>query len=430
MLTVLLILSFPALLIVSAYCSAMETALFSLSFHDRLRVRKLSPAAAAAVTRLLAQPRALLVTLIFLNTLVNTLYFSLSSLVLLGAENPVVGIVINIINLVALTVVAEVVSKMLAGRLRVELAVMLASSVARLFDLLGPVRVFLDRGILAPLVRVVVPQKAEGTQLTEDELSQLLSLGREQGAIDADEVRALRQVIAFGQRRVRDVMTPRVEMTWINDRATADQVREVVARTRLTRIPVMPAGSEELNERVLGLLNTKRHLARLARNAAALMSESIDPVRFVPEHATLDKLLENFRKDPTKVALVVNELGDVVGVVSVQDIAARLVAEIAAVDGSAEQDARIEMVGLGVWEVSGRLSARDWADMFRLRFDSRASTVAGLVTMRLGRIARVGDTVRIGNVLLEVRTLDGRVPERIAVSIVHDPDQGPSERRT
>ncbi|MFN8730039.1 MAG: CNNM domain-containing protein, partial [Planctomyces sp.] len=63
MLTVLLILSFPALLIVSAYCSAMETALFSLSFHDRLRVRKLSPSAAAAVTRLLAQPRALLVTL-------------------------------------------------------------------------------------------------------------------------------------------------------------------------------------------------------------------------------------------------------------------------------------------------------------------------------------------------------------------------------
>jgi putative hemolysin len=430
MLTVLLILSFPALLIVSAYCSAMETALFSLSFHDRLRVRKLSPSAAAGVTRLLAQPRALLVTLLFLNTLVNTLYFSLSSLVLLGAENPVVGVLINIINLVALTVVAEVVSKMLAGRLRVELAVLLAPSVVRLFDLLGPLRVFLDRGILAPLVRVLVPQTTGNAQLTEDELSQLLSLGREQGAIDADEVRALRQVIAFGQRRVRDVMTPRVEMTWINDRSTRDEVREVVARTRLTRIPVMPAGSEELDERVLGLLNTKRHLARLARSPNAAITESIDTVRFVPEHATLDKLLENFRKDPTKVALVVNELGEVVGVVSVQDIAARLVAEIAAVDGVAEQDARIELVGLGVWEVSGRLSARDWADMFRLRFDSRASTVAGLVTMRLGRIARVGDTVRIGNVQLEVRTLDGRVPERIAVSIFHDPAQGPAERRS
>jgi CBS domain containing-hemolysin-like protein len=50
--------------------------------------------------------------------------------------------------------------------------------------------------------------------------------------------------------------------------------------------------------------------------------------------------------------------------------------------------------------------------------------------MRLGRIARVGDTVRIGNVQLEVRTLDGRVPERIAVSIFHDPAQGPAERRS
>lgn len=444
--TSLILLSLPVFLLICGICSATETALFSMSFHDRQRLRRLSPAAARAVDQLLRRPREFLVTNLFINMISATVFFVLTSLALQQTDSTLIKVIIAATNLLAMTLMAEVVSKLLAGRLRVELCRVAARPLAVLFGALAPLRFFLDRIVIAPLTRLVLDVTAPGRaapgqqtpqaaaagsgfgRLTADELAGLLTIGQRQGAIDASEQRALAQVIRFGSLRLREVMTPRVDMVHLSDRATLQEIRDTVARTGLSRIPIC-AGEDGLDGELLGLLNAKRYLAAAAASPATAsptastppLTPYLEPPRYVPETATLDKLLEQMRTGKVKIAVCVDEAGHVAGTVSTQDVVSRLVAEVSSGDAASQSDTRVEMIGLGVWQVPGRLSAREWAEMFHLKHDARVSTVAGLVMARLGRLPRLGDTIRIGNVLLTVAALDNKVVDSLHVRLADGP---------
>ncbi|MBA4119789.1 MAG: hypothetical protein C0513_03705 [Isosphaera sp.] len=421
-----LLLAAPLTLAVSAFCSAMETALFSLSYQDFQRLRRESGGggggggAGEAVARLLRRPRAVLVTLLLINTVANITYLVVTSLFLMSDVSPWVAAGVNVFNVIALTLVGEVLSKTLAGRLRVELARRLGPTVWVLVGVVGPVRTTLERGVLGPLVRLLTPSGLSqgGARLSEEELRGLLSLGQREGSIGAGETGLLRQLVRMNSLQARDVMIPRTEVEWIDAAAGRAEVEAIVARTGATRLPVVGVGAS-IDGGALGMLNTKRYLAGSARGQLAGVSATLEPAHYVPERASLEKLLDNLRTRGIKTALCVDEHGGVTGLVRVQDAAARLVAESAAGAQAEGNDAEpaVRMVGLGAWEVSGRLSAVEWSEMFGLPQDRRATTVAGLIMTSLDRVPRVGDRVSVGNVWLEVLSLDGRVADRVLVRL-------------
>lgn len=434
---VLIILAvLPLLLAACTLNSAAETALFGLTYHDRTRLKRVSPRALAAAERLLARPRELLVSILFVNMIVSTLYFVLTSILLIEATSnnmQWLGVAVSLINLLLMTVVAEVVSKMLAARRRVEFTRVLVGPTAIMVAALGPLRSFLDAAVIAPLARVISPGGvAAGLagRLSEGELSTLLEIGAREGTIDTGEQRVLKQVIKLGGMRVRELMTPRVDMVWLDESSTVEDVRSVAVRHGLTRVPVC-RGS--LDDEVLGMLDVKGYLAAAARagvgggaSAGGLAGPSLQgflgPVRFVPDRATLDKLLERMRQTHAKIALCVDEYGAITGAVSTRDVVEHLVREIRSEDARAE-DGEVQMIGLGEWLVPGRLPAREWAEMFGLKPDARVSTVAGLVLARLGRLPVVGDEVRLGNVRLTVEAVESRVAERVRVRLVMEGDE-------
>jgi putative hemolysin len=418
-----ILLGLPVLVVASAFCSSSETALFSLTYHDRVRLTREYPLAASAVAYLLARPRPLLVTLIFLNTLVNTLYFVLTALLVGEVHGVWAKAGLSVLNVALLTVLAEVVVKMLAAEYRVAFAGVLAVPVEVVFRAIGPVRTFLDRGVIAPLARLIAPPEHSGDAahaLTPDELTELVALGQREGAIDADEQAMLRHVIHFGELRVRDVMTPRTDLTWIDVAAPTQRVLEIWRRTGLTRIPVA-RGS--LDHGLLGLLNVKTYVLALARGASPRVEQHLEPPRYFPETTTLDRLLTHFRDAGTKIGVCVDEHGEIVGVISVRDLVQRLITELASEAGDASEP-RPEQVGPGRWIVPGRFSVREWPEIFGLRTDPRVSTLAGLVVARLGRLPKVGDSVRIGNVRLEVLSVAGRVADRVLVGLEEDSAPG------
>ena len=417
-----ILITLLALLCVVAVLSSLETSLFSLSYHDRSRLKRLSPPAERAAAKLLSQPRALLVLILFFNTIAVTLYFVLSTILGERLEKMWMSIALAAFNLLAMTLLSEVISKMIAGRYRVELARVMSIPALIVFTALRPLRVFLDRGVIAPLTRLIVSTGQRTADLSGEELSELLAQGKRQGAIDADEQRLLRQVIHFGDRRVREIMVPRVQMEWLDEKSTTADVAELVRRTRLTRVPICRGGGS-LDDEVIGMLHTKRYLAAAAAGRARTLAESCEPVRYVPQTATLDKLLETMRAGGVKVALVVDEYGAVVGAVATQDLVRTLISELTEQEAEGEEEPQVQLVGLGVWSVPGRFSVREWARMFRLEDQSRVSTVAGLMFARLGRLPRVGDVVRLGNVRLEVARVDGRVAEEVLLSLVETPSE-------
>lgn len=418
--TVTMLVSFAAmfvLLVVAAVCASAETALFSLAFHERIRLRKIAPKAAHAVALLLARPREFLVSILFVNLMASTLYMVLTTIVAMELQSGLAKLLVSAFNLIVHTVLAEVVSKMVAARRRVEFCRFLAPTVLAGFRVLGPLRVVLDRGLVAPLTRLFIAPESAQQAMTESDLSALLSAGTADGAIDHNEQRVLRQVVRLNTLRVRDVMTPRIDVDWLDLTATPDAIRTLARTSGRTRIPVHAAGGES---EIAGMLDVKKYLVQAALGKSPPLQDALEPVCFVPERAAVDLLLEDLRRRGAKVAMCVDEHGAIVGVVSIADIVGRLIAESTDDETRTDPADQPQLIGLGTWSVPGRLSAADWAEMFSIPLDRRFSTLSGLIFSQLGRLPRVGDVVHLGNLRLEVESLAGRMADRVRVSLVSD----------
>ena len=418
------IILLPVLVFVSGLCSASETAFFSLTHADRLRMRRAHPGAFHAVAILLAQPRSLLVAILLLNVAANTAYFTLAGLAGSDffADAPAWAASFSVGCVLLLILLGEVLPKALASVHRVPVCRVMALPVLAWFRLITPLRVVLDTIIIAPLARLFRPAgKGEPQRLTPQDLSNLLDVGGAQGVLQADEQQLLADVVQLGTLRVKDIMCPRVDVSWLNATDTTQELLVVARDTGWTRYPICRGA---LNERqVVGLVNVQRVLPELARhgaNARIPLASLVEPVRFVPERARVDQLLEHFRTTHSDAALVVSEHGELVGLVQIDDVIGELVKFASA--GGEDAGAQVRMVAPGAWEVPGRLSVRDWEEFFEPRTEDRrarthVSTVAGLILARLGRVPKEGDKVTISNLVLRVEAMRGRTIERVLVRL-------------
>ncbi|MGD9690985.1 MAG: hemolysin family protein [Phycisphaerales bacterium] len=417
--TIAIVIALPFLVAGAALVASSEAAIFSLTFGDRLRLRRNHPRAAEAIQELLARPNELLVTLLFSNMMFITMFFVLTSMLLAeaaAAGKAWLGILISIVDLIVVMVIAEIASKMLAVRRRVEVARYNALPVLWLVRALAPLRRVALPMIIEPLTRLFLPPGREETpSVSTEELASLLAVGAEEGAIDPGEQRVLEQVLRLGETRVQDVMTPRVEMDWLDISATPDDVVALARERRRTRVPVCKGS---LDQGVIGVLDVKRYLAVLARSTSPpALRAFLDPPRFVPHRATLDRLLEQLRAWGVKVALCVDEHGSVVGVVSARTVASQVASELSGQDADGQDFSRATPEGEGRWLVPGRFPARALAEMLEFDHVTRVSTVSGLVLSLLGRPPALGDTVMLGNVRLTVRGVNRRVPSEVGVEL-------------
>jgi len=410
-----LLLPLVPLLVLSGLFSGAETALFGMSFAERERLRRRSRPAYRAVNILLSNPRRLLVTVLLGNMTVNVLYMVLSSLILLRADSVWVGVLINVLSLAGLVLFAEILPKLIAGSARVPYCVLIAAPLLALHRVMGPLRAAIDTVLIGPLSRLIRPEH-RASDLTADELGELVRLSAQRGLLAGDEQVALERVIELGELRVRDIMTPRAECTWADANAQPIELLRLAQQTGLIRL-LLCNGSPDTG--VVGVLDVRRLGAEFAGAAIPLSTipkSLIRPAMFVPETARLDQLLGRFRREHADVAVAVDEYGGVEGVVSVRDIAARLVASLGTADASSEES--IEQIAPGRWRVPGRLGSKELIKLFRIEARSAATTVGGLIVERLGRLPTPGDAVTIGNVQLRVITVTARVADQIELRLV------------
>ncbi len=399
------------LVVASAFCSASETAVFSLSADDRSALRRQAPRVSKSVESLLAEPRQLLITVLLSNMSVNTLYLVISSALIAHGDAGVVrNVLFGIFTLLVVILGAEVLPKLLANAYRQRAVAVLAPPLHAWHQILGPVRRAIDLLVVAPLSRLTAPGD-EPPRLSAAELGAMLSQSGAAGVIDADEQQVLRGVFELRRLRVRDVMTPRVDMAWIASTATRDEIMDLVASHRLTRLPVAGRGIDD----VMGFLQVKRYLLD-PRGANAPIVEHLRRPEFVPELASVEQVLEQLRSTRGDLAIVVDEYGGTAGVVAIEDCVEEIVGDI--VSPEEEPESPPQMVAAGVWEVSGQMNLQRWADAFGERYlRSAASTLGGLVLERLGRPAHPGDLVHLGNVRLEVESVDGTRVRRVRVAL-------------
>ncbi len=418
MLELILFGAMGVLLIISGACSATETTLFGLTQADRTALERHHPAASRAASRMMARPRGALISILAMNTTVNVMFFVISSVLSARSDSPVIAAAIGIGSLLAVILLGEVVPKLLANTHRVAFTVVLAPILLGASGMLRPLVVVLDSGVVGPLARVLVPRERPPALRTE-ELEALLEAASAEGLIERDDHRLLGDVVGLNQLRVRDVMTPRGDMAWLDAAAGAEGVVEVA---RAASRPTIALCEGSPDSGVIGIVKVREALARISSRAPRtidLRKLASEPM-FVPDRSRMDRLLEFFREHATDTAVCVDEMGAVTGMVVLDDVIRAL--GFAPIGGGTREHDRVERIGKNRWSVSGRLPVHDWAGLFgagtgAAAIDRRASTVAGLVMVGLGRLPNAGDEVSIGRLSLRVESMSGRSVERVLVTL-------------
>ncbi len=422
MLLPIMLLCLPVLLFLSGFFSGSETALFSLTRHQRSVIKESDTFAGTAITTLLAETRSLLITLLMGNITVNVLYFVVSTKLLLYLnEQKVIGPaalgVASIVPLLAIIILGEVLPKLAAARAPAAFSRLAALPLLIVHRVISPVRLVASFLVITPLARLIAPAK-QPDALSPEELASMLELSRGQGVIDPQEQRMLRQVLELGRVKVDELMTPRVDLEAVDIESAPAELVDFFKKTKLRQVP---AYRENL-DKIEGIITTRRALLH-PPGSGLEVNALIEPVLFVPQQQHADQLLAELRDKAMTLAVVVDEYGGTAGLVTLEDVAEHLVGEIAGGHDRGD-DLMVEQVSPGSWRVSAELSTRDWSEAFGkgLPADIQVTlnmvkTVGGLVMARLGRAAQVGDRVAIGNLMLSVEQMDGRRIETVTVRL-------------
>jgi CBS domain containing-hemolysin-like protein len=406
----------PPLLVASGFFSASETVFFGLRTDDRAAIRRRGGIVAAATEALLRDPRRLLVTILLGNMTINTLYMTVTSVLLLRHEGvPLAAAIFGLGTLLAVIVLGEVAPKLAGQTHRVGAAAVIGPPLTVLHRILLPIGRIVTAVVIEPLQRLI--GRSPETVLDSDELEALIDLSARQGVIDRGEETLLREVVSFRTLRVRDIMTPRVSMLSTTVDAPPAEVRALIADSGLGRLPIHAGNLDE----IVGILPCRSFLldGPVGDPDVEAMAALCRNPSFVPELASVEQLLARFRAEGSTLAIVVDEFGGTAGLVTIEDVAEELVGEI----GTVDEAEFVEPVRLADarWRVGGLMPLHEWKAVFGPSIDDRrVSTVGGLFLARLGRLARPGDEIRLANVrVVAERVESGRVESAI-VDLVED----------
>ena len=317
-------------------------------------------------------------------------------------------------------VFGELVPKTLALAHAERYAVLFARPVEILGRVFAPI-VWVLSGLTSVITKLLGVKDIDRDRITADELMILVERGGEQGTIEAEEEQMIGAVLELGQRRVHEVMVPRIDIVGLPLTASLDQIVSTIVGEGHSRIPVY----EDSVDNVVGILYAKDLLPYLVGE------DDPPPVRtmvraplFVPESMQVDDLLHSLQRRKVHIAIVLDEYGGTAGLVTIEDLIEEIVGEIQ--DEYDVEEPMLEALSPDEARVDGRASVDDLAEHFDITLDptdrEEYDTVGGLVYHRIGTVPKVGDEIAVDGLLrLTVESTDGRrVAKVLAVRIRAD----------
>jgi len=235
----------------------------------------------------------------------------------------------------------------------------------------------------------------------------------EEGIIEQDEARLIEQVVEFGDKRVREVMTPRPDVIAIRVTASLEELRELVVDTKFSRLPVFEKSLDD----IVGIVMARDMLEVPDREAAhRTVRELMRPALFVPETKFGSELLKDMQRKNQQMAIVIDEYGLLAGLVTIEDLVEEIVGEIGEEDRRPAPDVIREAGGSLL--VRGSVPVDKVGELFGVKLDaamqhSSASTIAGLLNSVAGHVPRAGEVFDADGVRFEVLEANQRKVLRV-----------------
>ncbi len=262
--------------------------------------------------------------------------------------------------------------------------------------------------LLILIGNAVTPGKGfrEGPFATQVELRELVDLAEQRGVVEHGERQMIHSVFALGDTIAREVMVPRTEMVWIEERKTLAQALALFLRSGFSRIPVIGENVDD----VLGVLYLKDLIRRVQGDQAARqmpVAELMRPATFVPESKPVDDLLSEMQAARNHLVIVVDEYGGTGGLVTIEDILEEIVGEIT--DEYDVERPPVEHLSDGAVRVTARLPVENLGELFDTELPTdEVETVGGLLAQALGRVPIPGAEAEVAGLRLVAEGTTGR----------------------
>ena len=388
----------------SGFFSASETAFIALPRARLMHLVRSGRPGADRVSHIIQRPERFLATVLLGNNLVNTAAAALATVL---ALNLITNQGLSVLAATAgvttfLLLFGETVPKNIAWR-RSEKVAFAVSRPIRLVELtLSPVVTLLQ--LFSTMTNRALGISASTPQIGEEEIRTMIAAGAQTGAVDAGEAALLEKVFRFGDRQIREIMTPRPEIVWIENGDNLERFLEVYSEHTHTRFPVY----EESMENVLGVLSVKDILSGmegLKGEASGPVTKDLRPAFFVPETKSVSETFNDMREGGHSVVLTVDEFGGIAGLATLKQMMAVIVGQMGD-EGSAPEET-VTALGRDAFLMDAGLAISDINEELGLGIpEGDYQTLAGFILDRIGRIPDVGDALEFGDLRFTIRTME------------------------
>ncbi len=322
------------------------------------------------------------------------------------------ALVVVIITLLTI-IFGELVPKRV-GQLYPETVARLVARPMRGLSLAARPLVRLLAGSTGAVLRLLGISDTGGRMVTEEEIAASLEEGLDAGVIEAHEHQMVRNVFRLDERQIGSMMIPRGEIAWLDCSAPIAQALAVMAEREYSRYPVCRGGLDE----VLGVVGTQHLLLQVTSGRPLTLTEDLQAPVFVPETLSGMELLEHFRGSVTEMVFVVDEYGEVQGVITVRDVLEAIAGEFTT---PAAGSSWVVQRSDGSWLIDGLIPVLELKDRLELKLlpdedRGRYNTLAGMVMLLLGRLPETADVVDWEGWRFEVVDLDGKRVDKVLVS--------------
>lgn len=384
--------SFIILIALSSFFSASETALMSVS---KIRLRHMveeGVSGAELVEKLTEDPNRLLGMLLIGNNIVNVAASAIATVLATDIfGNRGVGIAIGIITILVLSI-GEITPKAIAKQRSEAVALKVARPIHFIIIIFKPL-VYIFTTVSSFFMKALGRNPNEiKSFITQEELKTMVGVSEEEGVLENVEKKMIFNVFDFGELQVKDIMVQRVDIVSIEQNAGYDEVIEVIKNEKFSRIPVY----NQTIDNIIGILNIK-DLATIENLRKDFnVSNYIREPFYIFELKKIKELFNEMKKTRNHIAIVLDEYGGTVGLVTIEDLIEEIVGDI---EDEYDEENHVKIIKDNEYILDGNLRLHDVSDLIGIDIDSEEfDSVGGLMIGDLGRMPEEQEEVKVNNI--------------------------------
>lgn len=395
------------LIVLSAFFSASETALISLSKSKVNELVEKKVKNSRLLKKLKSNPHKILITILIGNNIVNTGASAYAAIVFTDIfGNAGLGIATGIMTF-TLLIFGEISPKSFAYHHAVEFSLFITKIIYVLQIVLFPIVWIFER------FTDIISKKKKTHTVTEGELVAMLKIGTEEGSFDKLEKEFIENVLEFNDIQVEAVMTPRVAIEALDSEMTLQEAVNFAIKHSHSRLPVY----QESVDKIIGILTVKDLLKYFDKYSVnrKLKNLKLTPHLEVPLSKKINKLFSEFQRRHIHMAIVMDEFGGTAGLVTIEDLLEEIVGEI--VDEFDIEDKPIEIIDANRIIVKGHALVEDINDFFRIKFwNNEHDTMNAVLVEHLQRFPRVGDKIKFDDIRISVLEVRKNMVEKAKIT--------------